>query len=106
MENVYRQLVHNPPKLKFPTKTQTKNKVKEVVFDLCSCMCDNRYRFTFKKSEAGEFRLLTHGYSFSNYQIKGCYMQDLEWLADDGDWCEIIEYINSGVQVVEKVKYR
>ena len=101
--NTYRQLLNNPPKFKLPTKKQ---KVKAVVFDICSCMCDNRYRFTFKKNESGEFRLFTNGFAYSNFQIKGHYSEDLEWLADDGDWNDIIKAINSGTQLVEKIKYR
>ena len=31
---------------------------------------------------------------------------DLEWLADDGEWGAIFDAINDGVQVVESVKYR
>lgn len=103
-KDFYQELKKNPPKLNLPSKKETKF-IKDVVFDLRSCG-DNRYRFTFKKSEAGEFRMYTHGFSFSNFQIKDCYMSDLEWLADDGDWLKIVEYINSGVQKVEKIKYR
>ncbi len=104
-ENVYKNLVKNPPRLNLPGKEETKS-IKEVVFDMCSVMCDNRYRFTFKKNEAGEFRLLRHGFAYSNFQIKGYRSDDLEWLADDGDWNDVVSAINSGVQLVEKTKYR
>jgi hypothetical protein len=105
IKSTYQQLIQNPPKLNLPGKEETKS-IKEVVFDLCSCMCDNRYRFTFKKNEAGEFRLLRHGFAYSNFQIKGYRSDDLEWLADDGEWSEVVSAINSGVQKVEKTKYR
>tara|TARA_R100000700_G_scaffold39868_1_gene53726 strand:+ start:2954 stop:3271 length:318 start_codon:yes stop_codon:yes gene_type:complete len=103
-KSTYQELKSNPPKFNLPNEKE-QNKIRAVVLDLCSVMCDNRYRFTFKKNQFSEFTLFTHGFSFSNFQIKA-YADDLEWLADEGDWEKIIELINEGTQLVEKIKYR
>ena len=95
----YRELINNPPKFKI-TGTP-----REVKFDLISCMCDNLYCWTLKKNEDGDFKLNTHGYAFSNFQLK-CRADDLEWMADDGDWDQVIRMINEGVQKVSAVKFR
>lgn len=90
----------NPPKL------VVKKDSKEVVFDLVSCMCDNAYRIQFKKNASGEFKCWTFGQHFSNFQIKNIDAIDLEWLADEGKWQEIIDAINSGTKLVHNVKQR
>ena len=77
---------------------------REVKMDLVDGM-DNQYRMTFKKDEHGDYKLDCHGQAFSNFQIK-CLKDDLEWIADDGDWKSVVGTINSGVKSVTGIKAR
>ena len=96
----YDELTENPPKL------EVKGEPRQVKIDLVSVMCDNRYRWTFeRKTPEHDFELWTHGYAYSNFHMS-LRKDDLEWLADDGEWDAIFDAINDGVQVVESVKYR
>jgi hypothetical protein len=95
----YRELTHNPPKL------EVKDNAREVVLTLVSCMCDNMYKWTIKKDAEGDFKINTHGYAFSNYQIKYCKI-DIEWAADESDWENVFEMINSGTSKIESVRSR
>ena len=96
----YDELTENPPKL------EVKGEPRQVKIDLVSVMCDNRYRWTFeRKTPEHDFELWTHGYAYSNFHMN-LRKDDLEWLADDGEWDAIFDAINDGVQVVESVKYR
>ena len=61
----YKELYHNPPKLKITGKPR------QVKINLVSCMCDNEYRWTFNRElPDGDYDLCTHGYAYSNFQIK------------------------------------
>jgi len=100
MKASYQELRNNP------IKVNIKKGVKEVVLEIVSAMCDNKHTFRFKKDENGEFKLNTCGFSYSNFQIKSHNKIDLEWLADDGKWQEIVNAINSGVQKVYEIKQR
>ena len=60
----YRELLINPPKL------EVKKDAREVVINLVSCMCDNRYKWTIKKNSEGDYKINTHGFDFSNFQTK------------------------------------
>jgi len=95
----YSELRRNPPVLKI------KNNAREVVIDLISCMCDNRYKFTLKKNEEGDFKLKTHGYSYSNFLINAD-KDEIEWEADDNNWRNVINMINSGTSAIEKIRSR
>ena len=96
----YDELTENPPKL------EVKGEPRQVKLDLVSVMCDNRYRWTFeRKTPEHDFELCTHGYAYSNFHMS-LRKDDLEWLADDGEWDAIFDAINDGVQVVESIKYR
>jgi hypothetical protein len=95
----YQELLVNPPKLKI------EGKPKEIKIDLVSCMCDNRYRWTIKKNEDGDYRINTHGFAYSNFQIKD-RKDDIEWVADEGKWEKVFNMINSGTKKIESVKYR
>ena len=97
--NKYKELKENPPKLK------VEGDPREVKIDLVSVMCDNRYRWTFRKDQNGDFKLNTHGFAYSNYHMK-LRSDDVEWLADDGEWNKVFDAINDGVQKVESIKYR
>jgi hypothetical protein len=77
---------------------------REVKMDLVDGM-GNQYRMTFKKDERGDYKIFCHGQAFGNFQIK-CGVDDLEWIADDGDWKEVVNTINSGVKSVTGIKAR
>ena len=91
---------------KNPISVQIKNNAKDVVLELVSVMCDNKHTFRFKKNTNGEFKLSTCGFSYSNFQIKHHSKIDLEWLADDNQWQEVVNAINSGTSNVYKIKSR
>jgi hypothetical protein len=78
---------------------------REVKMDLVGHGMDNQYRMTFKKDERGDYKISCHGQAFGNFQIK-CGVDDLEWIADDGDWKSVVDKINSGVKTVTGIKAR
>ena len=75
---------------------------KEVIFHTVAGMCDNKYLFKFKKNAEGDFNLTCNGFAYSNFGIKK-NKYELEWAADEGNFFNVIQMINSGYQVVEKV---
>ena len=95
----YQELLYNPPKLKM------EGKPREIKIDLVSCMCDNEYRWTIKQNEDGEYKINTHGFAYSNWQIKA-RKDDIEWVADDENWELVFNMINSGTSKIENIKYR
>jgi len=95
----YRELRMNQPKLTI------KGGAKEVIFKTISCMCDNVGYLRFKKNDNGEFRLDGMGYAVSNWQMKHA-KHEIEWMADEEGWDEVILMINSGTEVIESVKSR
>ena len=78
---------------------------KEVIFHTVASMCDNRHMFKFKKDANGEFKLSCNGFAYSNFGIPND-KYELEWAADDDRFFMVIQMINSGYQVVEKVRSR
>ena len=78
---------------------------KEVIFHTVAGMCDNRHMFRFKKNAEGDFNLTWNGFAFSNFGIKND-KYELEWAADEGDFFDVVQMINSGYQLVEKVVSR
>lgn len=95
----YVELLNNPPKLK------VKKDAREVVIKLVSCMCDNKYTWTIKKNEDGDFKIKTHGYAFSNFQTK-FDKDEIEWEADDLKWDKVFKMINSGTSKIESLRSR
>ena len=95
----YRELRMNPPKLTI------KEGAKEVIFKTISCMCDNVNHLRFKKNDNGEFKMDGVGFSISNWQMTSP-QHELEWMADEEAWDEVIAMINSGVKAIEEVKSR
>tara|TARA_Y100001963_G_C6708354_1_gene413040 strand:+ start:900 stop:1196 length:297 start_codon:yes stop_codon:yes gene_type:complete len=95
----YQELLVNPPKLKI------EGKPREIKINLVSCMCDNEYRWTIKQNEDGDYKINTHGFAYSNWQIKD-RKDDIEWIADEGNWRKVFNMINSGTSKIESVKYR
>ena len=78
---------------------------REIQIHTVAGMCDNRHILTLKKNVDGDFKLHRNGQAYSNFGIK-YYQYELEWAADAGDFVRVFEMINSGFQVVEKVKSR
>ena len=95
----YQKTKENPPLLYIPGTPR------EVKIDLVSSMCDNKYRWTFKKNEEGDYKLNTHMMAYSNFLMK-TRKDDLEWMADDGDWPSVFNEINKGSTLVTNVKSR
>ena len=78
---------------------------REVIFHTVARMCDNKHMFRFKKNAEGDFNLTCNGFAYSNFGIKGD-KYELEWAADEGDFFDVIQMINSGFQLVERVVSR
>jgi hypothetical protein len=95
----YRELRMNPPKLTI------KEGAREVIFKTVSCMCDNVHYLRFKKNDNGDFKLDGMGFAVSNWQMSHPKF-GVEWMADEGNWSEVIEVINSGTEAIESVKSR
>ena len=95
----YTELLNNPPKL------EVKENAREVVINLISCMCDNRYKWTIKKNPEGDFKINTHRFAFSNFQVK-FDRDDIEWEADDSNWDTVFRMINSGTSKIDNIKSR
>ncbi len=95
----YRELLTKPPVLDICGNPR------EVKVNLVSCMCDNKYRWTFKKNEDGDYKIFTHGQAYSNFQTGWC-KDDIEWEADDGEWDGVFAMINTGTSKIESIKYR
>jgi len=94
----YQELLHNPYKMHHK---EIKEDVKEVIFYVVSCMCDNKYTLRFKKHN-GEFGMSGMGFALSNFGFS--YKPfEIEWVADEGDWIRVKNMINSGTVKVEKV---
>ena len=89
-EQLEEQIVQNP---------------REVIFHTVARMCDNKHMFRFKKNASGEFKLSCNGFAYSNFGISN-NKYELEWAADDDRFFNVIQMINSGYQVVEKVVSR
>ncbi len=79
-------------------------KPREVKIDLLDYM-GNQYRWTLKKDSDGDYRINCHGYAYSNFQCKHL-KDDIEWVADEGNWTQVITMINSGVKRVTSIKSR
>jgi hypothetical protein len=95
----YNELLKNAPKL------TVKKGAREVVINLISCMCDNKYTWTIKKNNEGDFKISTHGYSFNNFQTK-YERNEIEWTADESNWKKVFDMINSGTSKIESVRSR
>ena len=97
----YQELLHNPYKMHHK---EIKEDVKEVIFYVVSCMCDNKYTLRFKKHN-GEFGMSGMGFALSNFGFS--YKPfEIEWAADEGDWIRVKNMINSGTVKVNKVVSR
>ena len=95
----YGELLRKPPVL------EVYGKPREMKIDLVSTMCDNRYRWTIKENEDGDYKINCHGQAYSNFQTDHG-RDDIEWIADEGNWDKVFEMINTGTILIESIKYR
>jgi hypothetical protein len=95
----YTELRNNPPVLNVVPNAR------EIVIDLVSCMCDNKNKLSFKRDANGDYKISTHGYAFSNFQIKHDKI-DIEWEADAQNWESVFKMINTGTSLIESVRSR
>jgi hypothetical protein len=94
----YQELLQNPPKV----YQEVKKNAREVIFYVVSCMCDNRYTLHFSKKDNGDFRMSGGRFSLSNFQFKHKPFE-IEWEADNENWIDVVDMINSGTVKVDKV---
>jgi len=101
--SIYSDLIQNPPKFDIYVDAT------EVVFTVVSSICDNVSYIIFKQFN-NEFKIKVRNehalLSLSNYQMKGDYVTDLKWAADDQDWDSVIDKINSGTCKIQSVRSR
>jgi hypothetical protein len=95
----YRELRQNPPSLTI------KEGAKEIIITTISAMCDNVEPLRIKKNADGEFKMSGMGYALSNWQMKSP-IYEIEWMADEGEWDEVLRMINSGTSAIEKIMSR
>ena len=99
----YQELYQNPPRV----RSSIKKNAKEVIFYVVSCMCDNKSTLRFRKNDDDEFKMSGMGQALSNFQFGykegGIKPFEIEWEADNGNWTDVIEMINSGTSKIEKV---
>lgn len=97
----FQQLHYNPPKIMVD-----KENPREVHFTTVSAMCDNEHKISFRRQDSGEYRVSAGIHALSNFQMKGDYLIDLQWYAEDGEWDKVVNVINTGTSRVESVRYR
>ena len=97
--SMYRELSINPPTIR------VKKDPREVILTTISCMCDNKGTLKFKKNSEGDFKMSGGGFALSNWQMKHD-RYDIEWMADENDWDQVIRMINTGTAVVSAVRSR
>ena len=99
----YQELLQNPPKV----YQEVKKNAREVIFYVVSCMCDNRYTLHFSKKDNGDFRMSGGRFALSNFQFGykegGIKPFEIEWEADNENWIDVVDMINSGTVKVDKV---
>lgn len=85
------------------------NKADEVIFDLISCMCDNRERLRFVKAD-GRFSVKLYSGNGTPYALGNLQMDadshDLVWSADEENWDEVVRIIETGTSLIKSVKSR
>ena len=95
----YGELLRKPPVL------DVKGKPREMKIYLVSATCDNKYRWTIKENKDGDYKITTGNQAYSNFQTKHG-KDDIEWIADEGNWDEVFDMINTGTSKIESIKYR
>tara|TARA_R110001599_G_C12199672_1_gene655588 strand:- start:257 stop:517 length:261 start_codon:yes stop_codon:yes gene_type:complete len=79
-------------------------KPREVVMTLTDYN-SNKYLWTFKQNQDGDYKLSTNGQAYGNFQCN-VDKYEIEWLADEGKWSEVEREVNRGVKNVYKIKSR
>lgn len=92
----YKELKDNPPAI------EVKENAREVIFKTISCMCDNVHYLIFRKNEGGDFKMHGNGHCISNWQMQ-FERFELEWIADDGQWDDVVRMINTGTSKIASV---
>ena len=99
--SIYQSLLQNPPKLVFVPNSR------QVIFNLVSCMCDNKHTIAYDLDKDN-----LSGYSISNLQLKGGYY-DLVMLLeqalakDDAKaFAKSVSLINTGTSKIASVQFR
>ncbi len=99
----YRTIINNKPNLTI------KDNAKDVIFTLVSAMCDNISYIRFKRKEDNEHSLSYYNnhvrLAFSNLQCDYS-THDILWEADNSNWEEVINMINTGTSAIADVKSR
>ena len=99
----YQELYQNPPRV----RSSIKKNAKEVIFYAVSCMCDNKHTLKFRKNDDDEFKMSGMGQALSNFQFGykegGIKPFEIEWEADNGNWVDVVDMINSGTVKIDKV---
>ena len=100
--STYQSLLQNPPKLVFVPNSR------QVIFNLVSCMCDNKHTIAYDLDKDN-----LSGYSISNLQLKGGGYYDLVMLLeqalaeDDAEaFAKSVSLINTGTSKVASVQFR
>ena len=100
--SIYQSLLHNPPKLVFVPNSR------QVIFNLVSCMCDNKHTIAYDLDKDN-----LSGYSLSNLQLKGGGYYDLVTLLeqalaeDDAEaFAKSVSLINTGTSKIASVQFR
>ncbi len=76
---------------------EIKKNAKELKIHIVGSMCDNKYILSLKKNNDGEFRLSGGRFAISNFGFESS-VYEIEWAADEGNWIDVINIINSGYQ--------
>ena len=100
--SIYQILLHNPPKLVLVPNSR------QVIFNLVSCMCDNKNTIAYDLDKDN-----LSGYSLSNLQLRGGGYYDLVTLLeqalaeDDAEaFAKSVSLINTGTSKVASVQFR
>lgn len=84
---------------------EIKKNTRELKIHIVGSMCDNKYILSLKKNNDGEFKMSGGRFSLSNFGFKSP-VYEIEWAADEGNWREVIDIINSGYQRIDKIVSR
>ena len=101
----YTELVQQPITQMRKNLKEIKKNPRELMIHVVSSMCNNKYILSLKKNSDGEFKMSGRGYSLSNFGFKSP-VYEIEWAADEGDWSKVIDIINSGYQLIDKIVSR
>jgi hypothetical protein len=84
---------------------EIKKNAKELKIHIVGSMCDNKYILSLKKNKDGEFRMSGGSWALSSFGFASP-VYEIEWAADEGNWIDVINIINSGYQRIDKIVSR